>query len=470
MRDDTRYSLSLGPLPPPVRRGIQYASRALFELDESTLSPPRRLLVFVARLAWLTVRGLFRGRVQLRASALAFATVLATVPARALASALADASGATDLLIHDTIEPFLEQTLGDADDPASPPGARALRATLGNLVELVRSTHVAGLGVAGFAVLTWALVRVRRGVEEAVAHVFQHRGPPRALLRRLRAFVVVALSAQIGLSYAVTSAVLSHETLASRWIAQIVPIAPLRELLLSVLPPIAVTLALFVLYLELPDAQVRPRSALLGAALAAIGWYGVQLVHIDLQVGLARYNAIYSGFGAVPVLLFSIQLSWVIVLLGAQVVAAHQDAPRLNHVPRGTLRDHSERQELAVRAAVALARQAGDAVALRGLASSLGVGVRALREVLEDLVAHGLVRVQVERTDRRYALVVDPATLRASTLLDALERAPGSPDLPWHDGDASIQALLASRRAAASTASADRTISELAETCDVDPT
>lgn len=482
MPEDPRFSLSVGPLPDPVRRGLSRAARRLFEIDDAALSPLRRALVLVLRLAWLTLRGFFRERLQLRAASLAFATVLAIVPAFALAFAIADAIGATDLLIHETLEPFLEETLGDADDPALPPGARALRGTLESLFELVRSTRVAGLGIAGFVFLVWALVRVLRGVEEAFEHVFQHRGPPRPLLRRIRALVVVAVSAPIGLSYAVTSAVLSHETLASRWIARAVPFSTLREILLSVVPLLAVTLVLFVLYVELPDAQVRRRSALLGALLGAIGWYGVQLLHIEFQVGLARYNAIYSGFGALPVLLVSIQISWVIVLLGAQIVAAHQDAPTLRQLARGTLRDHGERQALAVRAVIALAQRAdvaaGDAegapvagrgVALRVLASALGVGVKPLRDVLDELAGHGLVRVHVDRTDRRYVLLADPGTLRASTVLDALERAPDAPELPWDESDAPIHELLASRRAAASTAGADRTISELADTRADDP-
>ncbi|MDQ3036383.1 MAG: YihY/virulence factor BrkB family protein, partial [Myxococcota bacterium] len=341
-----------------MTRAKAAATRAIFDLDDSQLSPPRRALVLVVRLVWLTVGGFFRERLQMRAASLAFATVLAIVPAAALAFAVADALGMTDLLIDDTIEPFLADMLGDAEDPALPPGVQGLRSTIDSLLSLVRATHVAGLGVAGFAGVMIALARVLRGVEEAFAHVFEHRGPPRTLARRGRAFAVVVLTTPIGMSYAITSAVLSHDTAAGRWVTSIIPFAPLRDLFLTVLPPVMVMLALLVLYLELPDAEIRPRSALLGAALAAIAWYGLQLLHIRFQLGIARYNAIYSGFGAFPILLLSIQLSWVIVLLGAQVIAAHQNAPSLRQLTRGAVRDHAERQALAVRASIELARAA----------------------------------------------------------------------------------------------------------------
>lgn len=442
---------------------VQRAASALFDIDEARLSPPRRAIVLVLRIVWLSASGFRRENLHTHAAALSFATMLAVVPAAALAFAIADVLGATDFLIEQTIEPFLADMLGDADDPTLPRGVSGLRSTLEGLLALVRETHVGGLGLAGLAVVLLALFRVLRGVDEAFAHIFEHRGPPRSIARRMRAFAIVAAATPIGLSYAFTSAFLTHDTVAGQWVSSLVPFEPLRDLALIVLPPVMVMLALVVLYFELPDAQIQPRSALLGAALAALGWYGVQLLHVRSQLGIARHNAIYSGFGAFPILMLSIYVSWVIVLLGAQVIAAHQNAPSLRQLARDGLRDHGERQALAVRATIELARDTSP-LALRTLAATLGVGVRATREILDELVAHGLVLVSSDRTDRRYTLAVDAETLRASTVLDALERAPGEAPLPWEESTGPIRTLLVARRAAASSSDADRTIAELAAT------
>ena len=88
-----KVSLSQDTIPEPVRRGLAFVARALFELDEAKLSPPRRLVVFVLRLFWLVVRGFFRDRIQMRAASLAFGTILAFVPLAALSFAIADALG-----------------------------------------------------------------------------------------------------------------------------------------------------------------------------------------------------------------------------------------------------------------------------------------------------------------------------------------------------------------------------------------
>lgn len=455
--------LSLGPqtIPPPVRRALTRLGRALFAVDDAKLSRSAAAFVFALRLGWLVVRGFFRERLQMRAAALSFATVLAFVPAAAIAFCIADALGATELLLSETVEPFLEETLGDPADPSLPSGVRNLRATLDGLLLLVRSTHVAGLGATGLFVVAFSIHRVLRGVEEAFHHIFRHRGPRRSVARRLRAFALVAATTPLGLGYAIASAVLSHGEHAHAWLERAIPYGPARDALLLALPPLVTALALYLLYVELPDAEIRRRSAALAASIAAVAWYGVQLLHIRFQVGLARYNALYSGFGAFPTLLLSIHVSWVVVLLGAQVLAAHQNAPSLRQLAHGSPRSLAERQAVALRAAVALAR-APSGILLRALAAQLGVGVAALRDVLDDLASHGLVHATVERRDRRYVLAVEPAALAAATILDALEHAPGEPDLPWDADDEPIRTLIVARRAAASSSGADRTIAELA--------
>ncbi len=443
-----------------MRRATLAISRALFELDESRLSPPRRALLVPARLAYLVVHAFFREHLQMRAAALAFVTLLAMVPAAAIAFWAADLVGATELLENETIVPFLNDVFGAADDPELPRGVRGLRSTLDSLVALVRDTDLTGLGIAGVVALLLAIARVLLGAEEAFEHIFGHRGPPRPLLVRARAFLIVALVTPLGLTYAVTGAALSHGHVLPELLAMVVPFEAARDLLIFVAPPIVVSITFYALYVELPDVEVERRSAWLGAILAGLAWYGVQLLHVRFQVSLGRWNAIYSGFGAFPVLMLSVHLSWVVVLLGAQVVAAHQNAPTLRQLARGGLRDHREAQALALRAMVSL--RTGEWQGTRALAAALDAGITDTREVLDRLAEHGLLTVRVDRRDRAYRLRADPTTLRAGAVLDALERDAREPALPWSDEDKAVLSTIASLSGAAEASTANLTIAELA--------
>lgn len=468
----SRSSLAPEPLPWPVRAALVRLRDRIFEVDDATLSWLMRRVYFAARLLWLTVRAFFRDRLQMRAASLAFSTLLAIVPALALAFAFARQTGLYETFREETIVPFLDDMLGTEGGTH---GVATLRTWAHAVLSLVEETDLSGFGVGGLVVLILALLRLLVGVEEAFRHVFEVRGPRRILWMRLRAFLLVSIVAPLGLVYASASASFTHGTWLSRLLADWVPFTLARTALLFVLPPLLVAAALYVVYVQIPETRVSRRSALFGAAWAAVFWYGTQLLHVRFQIGLARWNALYSGFGAFPVLLASIQISWVVVLIGAQLVAAHQKAPSLRVLARGAPKDHAALQALAMRIALVLAKADGplDLVAL----ARLGRGEPpSVRFVVEALAAHGVVTAlgrtrAAARPDATvpdslgeasgYVLAMDPRELRSSSVLEAVERGAGSAELPWHDEDPHIRELLLARRSAAASSADNLTLAEL---------
>jgi membrane protein len=218
-------------------------------------------------------------------------------------------------------------------------------------------------------------------------------------------------------------------------------------------------MTLFVLYMELPDTDVRGRSALVGAIVAGLAWYGTQLAHVRFQVGLARWNAIYSGFGAFPVLLASVQVSWVIVLIGAQLVALHQHSPTLRVLAAGARRDFATLSMLGVEAALALVGRDAP-VPMRELAAEVHADLVTLRVVLDSLEAAGIVSSIETAVGKRYLLALDAGGLRTSDVLDAIRRGPDM-ELPWREGSPEVRRVLDLHRQAADTSEHNVTLAEL---------
>jgi membrane protein len=229
--------------------------------------------------------------------------------------------------------------------------------------------------------------------------------------------------------------------------------------LLVILPPVVVSVTLLVLYLELPDTDVRVRSALVGAVVAGLAWYGMQLAHVRFQVGLARWNALYSGFGAFPVLLASVQVSWVIVLIGAQLVALHQSSPTLRVLAAGARRDFASLSALGMEVALALVGRDAP-VPVRALAIEVRADLVTLRVVLDSLEARGIVSSIVSGGAKRVALAVDAASLRTSDVLDAIGRGPQM-ELPWREGSQTVRRALEMHRLASDTSEHNVTLAEL---------
>lgn len=472
MTSSARSSLAGEPIPRPVRSLLVRVRDRVFEVDDAVHSKPQQAAFYAIRLIWLTVRAFFRDRIQIRAASLAFSSLLAIVPALAVLFSIARATGLFTEVREGTIDPFLDEMLGTHGGSE---GVETLRTWAHAVLLLVERTDLSGLSVLGVVVLSLALLRLLFGVEEAFRHVFELRGPRRILWLRLRAFAMVGLVTPLGFLYAAATASLTHGTWLTELFEAWVPFAALRGALIFVLPPLTVALVLYVLYRELPETRVSRRSALFGAVWAAVFWYGVQLLHVRSQIGLARWNAIYSGFGAFPVLLASIQISWVIVLIGAQLVAAHQHSPSLKVLARGAPRDHAALQAAAMRIVLALTRADGPMEPAK-VATVSDADLPTVRTVLEALAAHGIVtaieRARVSaRADeslpaslgeaRAYVLAGDPRSIRSSDVLDALERSAGSAELPWHDADPHIRAVLLARRAAAASSTDNLTLDEL---------
>ena len=450
-----RNSIASEPIRKPIRSVLWRVRDRLFETDERTLGATQRTTLLVLRLMWLGARGLFRDRLHLRAAALSFHSVLAVVPALALAFALGKALGLYAWFRQETIEPFLDENFG-AIDAAPSPGVAALRGTLESLLSLVEESSMTGLGVTGLVVLVIAIIRVVRGVEEAFGHIFEHRGPPRAPIRRVRAFAITAVVTPLGLAYAVMAASASHGAI-GHWLEVYVPLQGARDFLLLIAAPTMAMLAILVMYLELPDAEVRTRPALIGAAFAALWWFGIQLLHVRFQVGLARWNAIYSGFGAFPVMLASFQASWLVVLVGAQITAALSNAPNLRVLARGTRREHAALHGIAMEVALRLA-EADEPATAHEIASSIDSDVPSVRRVLEALTHAGMCQSLSLRGRKHYALCIDPAAVRAFDVVHAIDHEDS--ELPWSHSEF-VRPLLAARRAAADASSENLSIADL---------
>jgi membrane protein len=74
-----------------------------------------------------------------------------------------------------------------------------------------------------------------------------------------------------------------------------------------------------------PNTKVRFNNALIAGLIAGTAFQAFQMLYINIQVYLSRYNVVYGSFAAIPLLLFWIQVSCLIVLLGAEISYASQN-------------------------------------------------------------------------------------------------------------------------------------------------
>lgn len=87
--------------------------------------------------------------------------------------------------------------------------------------------------------------------------------------------------------------------------------------------PFALTVAAFTgLYAAIPNRRVQIRDALAGAVVAALLFAGLRWGFAFYITSSKAYTSLYGAVAAVPIFLFWMFLSWVVVLVGAEVTAA----------------------------------------------------------------------------------------------------------------------------------------------------
>ncbi|KUL13241.1 MAG: YihY family protein [Proteiniphilum sp. 51_7] len=100
---------------------------------------------------------------------------------------------------------------------------------------------------------------------------------------------------------------------------------PFIPQLLNIVPLVVIIFIFTALYKFLPNTKVKFLNALIAGALAGAAFQFFQMLYLSGQLWITRYNAIYGTFAAIPLMLLWLQMSWFIVLIGAEVSYAAQN-------------------------------------------------------------------------------------------------------------------------------------------------
>lgn len=430
-----------------VRARLEAFEEGLFGPDAHT-KPLRR----VARILILALRGFVRDAGFHHASALAFDTVLALVPLLVIIIGTLRGLGAYDQFVETTIEPWIAQTFGP-----SPDGVVTLRDAFLQVIDLGEHADLEALGFVGFVVLLYLVLILLTTVETTLNRIWGAKRP-RTLVRRAADYAAILFVLPLGLIFA---------TALGASAGDFAGLGPVRDAVRQGVAIGAASSVLTFLYLVMPHTRIRFGSAVLGGLVAGVLWHGGLVAYATFQVGVARYNALYSSFATLPLFLVWIFVSWLVVLFGAELAAAHQDERAFRwRVREGEVSAHTRRQlGLHFGAAIAEAFAAGDLPpTLEQLATTAAVPVRLAESVLSDLVAHGLLLRAERRGQVAYVLARDPGAVRLSRLLAALDRTDDPDQLVeiTHDPHArQLDALLARLEASVDDAPANLTLAEL---------
>ncbi len=327
--------------------------------------------------AFMVGQGFVRDHLLLRAHSLTFLSILSVVPLLALAVSMVELFGVTENLTGF----FVGFIAAGAPEAAE------------RIPELVTQLNFGALGTVGAVALLSTTVLMIGSIERSLNAIWGIHSQ-RPWVRRIPDYLAVLLVAPLLLGVSISLGT----SLRSQWLVQRLLDYPLFtqlwDLGLRQAPTLFVIVGFTFLYWFLPNTSVRLASAGLGAVFAGLLFTLAQQAYVGLNVGAARYNALFAGFAWFPLFMVWLYFSWAITLLGAEVAYAHQTLRLYRREVREAGAGAAARESIGLAIALEVARAFRDGSTPwsdDALSERLDVPVRTVRALLARLGEAGLL-------------------------------------------------------------------------------
>jgi len=358
-------------------KAVNFVKRDIWRIKASKIPRKKSFFINNLRIVILSLRGFNEDKCALRSSALTFYTLLSIVPIFAMAFGIAKGFGFEKVLEQRILEKFPTQNdiIVNIINFAN------------TLLENTKGGLIAGVGVA---VLFWSVVKVLSNIEESFNDIWGVK-KLRDLGRRLSDYLSIMLICPVFLIFSsgLTVFVKTQAIMLTEKITVLGNLSHLIFFSLEFLPYIIMWAVFSFIYIFLPNTKVDIKSGVIAGIVAGTVYQAMQLIYVNFQVGVAQYNAIYGSFAALPLFLVWLQLSWRILLFGAELSFAHQNVETYEFEPDCLNVSLSFRRLLTLRVTSLLVKNF--AKGLKPLTAveishELEIPVRLLRDILNDLL------------------------------------------------------------------------------------
>lgn len=346
-----------------------------------------RLACRVGQHLYALIRDLVAGQLTLRAMSLVYITLLSVVPLLAFSFSLIKVFG-----VHNSLKPELYRLL----EPLGPKGAEITD----GVIHAVDSVEGGVLGSLALAFFIYTAIAMVQKVEESFNYVW-HVTRPRSLARRMTEYVTVLLIGPVAMTVAMgLIASVTSDSLVQRIVA-IEPFGTVMVLSGQVLPYALVIAVFTFLYKFLPNAPVRLRAAATGGVIAGFAWSLVGEAFASIVAFSGARNAIYSTFAVAISALMWLYVSWLILLVGAQIAFYVQNPAALRLGRREPRMSNGLRERIALNVMylVGLAFRGGDGpCTTAGISAAINLPGLTVGPVIAELEAAGLISAIQDET------------------------------------------------------------------------
>jgi membrane protein len=393
---------------------VKNINDAIWHTPLSELSRRKSFLFRQLRIIVLASRGFIADKVQIRASALTFYSLMSVVPVAAIIFAIAKGFG-FDLKLEDELAKNFQQY---------PEVLGWLLKNARNALEATNGGYIAGIGAI---ILFWSVMSLLNNIESSFNHIWQIR-ISRPWYRKFTDYLTIMLIAPllIILSSSVTVFINTQLSEFMEKAAILDFFKPVISTLVKITPYLVIWIVLTLLFIIMPNTKVKFGSALVAGIVSGTILQLIQWFYIDLQFGISKLSLIYGSFAAIPLFILVMQMSWIIVLLGAEISFANQNVARYEFESEALNISVREKRAMTLMIMSLIVKNfAGGEPPFTAeiISVKLKIPVRLVRDIVGDLASVGLVSMVLhdDGKERMYQPAIDIHKLTVSSVLLKLE-------------------------------------------------
>lgn len=272
----------------------------------------RKIRRFFTKLSYIikgSVLAFISNNDYLKASALTYYTLISIVPFLAVAFGIASGFGFAAYLEEQLKLSFQEQpeVVGYAIQFAR------------SMLQNTQGSVIAGVGVIA---LLWTNLSMLNNIEYALNQIWKVKQPrswSKKFADYLAAMIICPIVFVASSSLSVFIATQITRTAKENYLVGFV--SPYLLFLLKLTPFLLSILLFIVIYLFIPNTQIRVRPRVIAGIFAGCAFQLWQWLYIRFQVEISSYGVVYGTFAAFPLFLLWLQVSWLILLGGAEMAA-----------------------------------------------------------------------------------------------------------------------------------------------------
>ena len=394
---------------------IEFIRVDIWRIRLKDISRTRYFFIKQLRILILAIRGFAKDKCTLSASALTFYSILSIVPVVAMAFGIAKGFGFQKLLEKELLEKFQgqEEVMNRVVTFAQ------------SLLENTKGHMIASIGVL---FLLWTVIKLLSQIEHSFNDIWEVKFP-RTYGRKFSDYLSIMLISPILfiLSSSVTVFITTQITVITQKVELIGMFSPVIFFMLKFIPYGLIWILFIFIYILMPNAKVNFSSGLIAGVIAGTIYQIAQWAYITFQVGMARYNAIYGSFAALPLFLIWIQLSWLIVLFGAEISYAYQYVDTYDFEPDRRSISPAFNKLLSLhisRLIISTFLKADPPLSAINISKTLQIPIRMVQQILDELVEAGILSDTETKENKKmsYQPARDINAITINSVIDALEQ------------------------------------------------